>query len=102
MSVSEGIGKDGRNISGYITDNLPRTLNFTLFDENKNVNEDNVSDVIKNVFLDTNKQLTGHGSIESAFSGSTMISIIHTPEKLIIANLGNCRAVMARLNDKGK
>ena len=41
-------------------------------------------------------------NINSLFSGSTCISVIYTPERLIVPNIGDSRAVLARYDNVSK
>lgn len=62
-----------------------------------------VHDVIIQTFLEANYKLVTNEDINSTFSGSTCVSVIYTPEKLIVPNIGDSRAVMARFeNNKWK
>ena len=47
-----------------------------------------------------NEKLIDNKKINSSFSGSVCVSIIYTPEKLIVPNIGDCKAVLGRLINK--
>ena len=51
----------------------------------------------------TNEQLIENKNINSTFSGSTYVSVIYIPERLISANIGDSRAVLGRYDkENGK
>ena len=56
----------------------------------------NVHNIIEDVFIDTNYKLSNCDVIDTVFSGSTCVSLIYTPEKVICANVGDSRAVLGR------
>lgn len=91
----------GHEVSGYLRENLPVTMNNELKRKNKNVNIHNVNDVLTNVFVDMNNKLLGGEIVDTTFSGSTCVSMIYTPEKVITANVGDSRAVLGRFKDNG-
>ena len=84
MGICDGHGKYGHLVSEYITEKLPENLN------NKNI------DSIKIAFKNTNNSLINNPKIDCTLSGSTCTSIILTKEKIICANLGDSRAVLAK------
>ena len=53
-------------------------------------------------FIIANEKLVDNEDINSLFSGSTCVSVIYTPEKLIVPNIGDSRAVLGRLINKEK
>jgi serine/threonine protein phosphatase PrpC len=91
----------GHEVSGYLRENLPVTMNNELKRKNKNVNIHNVNDVLTNVFVDMNNKLLSGEIVDTTFSGSTCVSMIYTPEKVITANVGDSRAVLGRFKDNG-
>jgi len=56
----------------------------------------NVNSILEDVFLDLNYKLHTHDVIDTTFSGSTCVSMIYTPEKIICANVGDSRAVVGK------
>ena len=68
-----------QNIS-LLNDNLKRSIHTKITD----------------AFLLTNHELIEETDINSFFSGSTCVSVIYTPERLICPNIGDSRAVLGR------
>ena len=68
-----------KNIS-LLNDNLKRSIHTKITD----------------AFLLTNHELIEETDINSFFNGSTCVSVIYTPERLICPNIGDSRAVLGR------
>ena len=99
MGVCDGHGYYGHEVSGFIKENLPMNLNHALKKENLNLLTDDLSEVIKKCFLNENRHLLDNNQIDSKLSGTTCISVIYTPQKLIIANLGDSRCILGKYNN---
>ena len=100
MGVCDGHGYYGHEVSGYIKENLPMDLNHLIKMKKLNVLTDDLSPVIKSAFVLENKSLLRNRQIDSDLSGSTCISTIYTPQKLIIANLGDSRCFLGKCKEK--
>ena len=101
MGVCDGHGYYGHEVSGFIKENLPMNLNHALKKKNLNLLTDDLSLVIKKCFLNENRNLLDNHQIDSDLSGTTCISVIYTPKKLIIANLGDSRCILGKyVNNK--
>ena len=100
MGVCDGHGYYGHEVSGYIKENLPMDLNHLIKTKKLNVLTDDLSPVIKTAFVLENKSLLRNRQIDSDLSGSTCISTIYTPQKLIIANLGDSRCFLGKCKEK--
>ena len=104
MSVCDGHGVEGHFVSDFIKETLPHDMSENL--KNKNILTENekekaeIYQIIKETFLMANEKLVDNEEINSLFSGSTCVSLIYTPEKLIVPNIGDSRAVLGRLIDK--
>ena len=94
MGVCDGHGFYGNEVSEYIKENLPMDLNRIIKTRKLDLNKDDLSEVIINTFLMENNSLLRNKQIDSDLSGSTCISVIYTPQKLIIANVGDSRCVL--------
>ena len=94
MGVCDGHGYYGHEVSGYIKENLPMDLNHMIKAQKLDVLKDDLSPIIKKAFILENKSLLRNKQIDSDLSGSTCVSVIYTPEKLIIANLGDSRCIL--------
>ncbi len=89
---SDGHGVNGHDVSGYIKNNLPVLLNHQL----KVYKKENLNSVIEQSFLEINYDLHTNETFDTLFSGSTCVTIIYSPEKLITANVGDSRAVLGK------
>ena len=104
MSVCDGHGAEGHFVSDFIKETLPYDMSENLKNMNiltENENEKNkIYQVITETFIFANEKLVENEEINSLFSGSTCVSVIYTPEKLIVPNIGDSRAVLGRLINK--
>ena len=82
IGVCDGHGEKGEVVSKYVTNKLPEYIQ-DLSNEN-----------IINAFKKINNEIYNNKNIESNMSGTTVASIILTPEKIICPNLGDSRAVL--------
>ena len=89
MGVCDGHGYYGHEVSGYIKENLPMDLNHMIKNQKLDLLKDDLAPIIKKTFIVENKSLFRNKQINSDLSGSTWVSVIYTPEKLIIANIGD-------------
>ena len=106
MSVCDGHGVEGHFVSDFIKETLPYDMSENL--KNQNILSENekekeiIHQIIKETFIMANEKLVDNEDINSLFSGSTCVSLIYTPEKLIVPNIGDSRAVLGRLVNKEK
>ena len=100
MGVCDGHGYYGHEVSGYIKENLPMDLNHMIKTKKLNILTDDISSIIKTAFILENKSLLRNKQIDSDLSGSTCVSVIYTPQKLIIANIGDSRCVLGKCLEK--
>ena len=106
MSVCDGHGVEGHFVSDFIKETLPYDMSENL--KNQNILTENekekeiIHQIIKETFIMANEKLVDNEDINSLFSGSTCVSLIYTPEKLIVPNIGDSRAVLGRLVNKEK
>ena len=104
MSVCDGHGIEGHLVSDFIKETLPydmsenlKNLDILTKDE---IEKNKLYQIIKETFIIANEKLVDNEEINSLFSGSTCVSVIYTPEKLIVPNIGDSRAVLGRLINK--
>ena len=102
MGVCDGHGYYGNEISEYIKENLPMDLNRIIKTRKLDLNKDDLKEVVINTFLMENNSLLRNKQIDSDLSGSTCVSVIYTPKKLIIANVGDSRCVLGSCTSKGE
>ena len=104
MSVCDGHGAEGHFVSDFIKETLPYDMSENLKNLNiltENPKEKNkIYQIITETFIIANEKLVENEEINSLFSGSTCVSVIYTPEKLIVPNIGDSRAVLGRLINK--
>jgi serine/threonine protein phosphatase PrpC len=101
MAILDGHGEVGQEISGYIKENLPLNLNKTLKESNINIENNNINEIINEVFIEENYLLVTNDKINSMLSGSTCAGLIYTPSKLISINVGDSRIILGKnINNK--
>ena len=98
MGVCDGHGFFGHEISEFIKENLPMDLNRIIKSKKLDLNKDDLTKVLIETFKMENESLKRNKQIDSDLSGSTCVSVIYTPKKLIIANLGDSRCVLGTKN----
>ena len=100
MGICDGHGIFGQNVSDFLVENLPKNLNEKFLNNNitslKNENIYNLSSFFEQTFIETNKQLNSNERIDSSLSGSTCVSLIFTPERLICINVGDSRCILGK------
>ena len=102
LSVCDGHGVEGHFVSSFIKQILPVDLSQNLQDKNILKDTELVHEIITGTFLLANEKLIENENINSTFSGSTCVSVIYTPERLICPNIGDSRAVIGRYNKENK
>ena len=106
MGVCDGHGIFGQDISTYLVNNLPQNLNKNIINQNiKNLSTERLSSlskVLKSTFIQTNINLNTDERIDSTFSGSTCVTVLFTPTRLICINVGDSRCVMGKYNNNKK
>ena len=106
FGVCDGHGVVGHEVSDFIKNNLPKELSKSLnkkdilTDDTKSKKK--IFNIIDDVFITINDKLTYNDSINSLYSGTTCVSVIYTPKKLICANIGDSRAVLGRYDKNTK
>ena len=102
LAVCDGHGTEGHEVSGFIKRILPKELSNSLYQKDLLTNDINskrkIYNIIGQTFIKVNEQLISNEAINSIFSGTTCVSIIYTPLKLICANIGDSRAVLGRFD----
>lgn len=103
LSVCDGHGYVGHEVSQFIKERLPYNLESLFSDERIDIKSDDkmkLHRIIENAFLKTNNQLN-NSEIDSKFSGSTCVSCFLTEDRIISANIGDSRAVLGKRNSNG-
>jgi serine/threonine protein phosphatase PrpC len=78
---------------------LIKAYKINLVDEN---DKQRLFDAITKAFVSENNNLLNNKMIDSTLSGSTCVSLIYTPEKLIIANIGDSRCILGEELENGQ
>ena len=106
LAVCDGHGLEGHEVSGFIKRVLPKELSKSLYQKDILTNDKNdkkkIYNIIGQTFIKVNEQLISNETINSIFSGTTCVSVIYTPIKLICANIGDSRAVLGRYDQNLK
>ena len=104
MSVCDGHGVEGHFVSEFMKEILPydmsENLKFCDLMSKDEKEKEKINTIIKDTFIVANDKLVENQEINSLFSGSTCVSVIYTPKKLIVPNIGDSRAVLGRLINK--
>ena len=88
IGICDGHGIFGDLVSQYISQTLPLHVKNTSNEE------------LINAFIETNNTLINKTKIDCSLSGTTCTSLIITLDKIICANIGNTRAILAKF-EKG-
>ena len=100
MGICDGHGIFGQNVSDFLVENLPNNLNQKFLSQNiyslKSENIYDLSTIFEQTFIETNKQLNENERIDCSLSGSTCVSLIYTPERLICINVGDSRCILGK------
>ena len=102
MGVCDGHGVYGEEISKFLINNLPQNLNNNIINNKikylsfEPIN--NLSKIIVNSFIQTDNELINNQNINTYLSGSTCVSILFTPRRLISINIGDSRCTLGKFN----
>lgn len=99
LGVCDGHGKFGKEVSSYISQNLPINLNKKILDIKtnfKNIPFSLLSKIITDSFNQLNSSLSQNKNINSSSSGCTCSSLILTQKNIISINLGDSRCVLGK------
>lgn len=99
FGVCDGHGPFGHEVAEYIKENLPMDLNHLIKLKKLDLNTDSLEETIIKAFSMENNSLLRKCQIDSNLSGSTCVSVIYSPYKLIVANLGDSRCVLGKYID---
>ena len=101
MSVCDWHSVEGYLVSDYIKEmlsyDMSENLKFYNILTNNEKEKENIYNIIKETFINKKEKLIDNEEINSLFSDSTYVSVIYTPEKLTIPNIGDSKEVLGRL-----
>ena len=90
IGVCDGHGQDGQIISNIVSNKLPNYITSLSNEE-----------IISN-FKKINSEIYSDSDINSNMSGTTVVALIITPDKLISINLGDSRLSLFKYDEKNK
>ena len=101
LAVCDGHGVNGHDVSKYLRENLPTTVNSLWLDKIKNkkreLNKEEYMRLLELSFAKINNCIVNELSSDTTFSGSTCVSLIYNIDSLICANAGDSRCTIGRL-----
>ena len=87
IGVCDGHGEAGHVISNFVSNKLPAYIT------------DLSNETIINAFKKVNKEIYANSKMDSNMSGTTVVSIILTPNNIICVNLGDSRASLFKYDN---
>ena len=98
IGVCDGHGLYGHLVSSYLISTLPQYLNTTLIKESLTPSSplSSLTQTITKSFIKIDNDLTTTSQIDTTFSGSTCVTTIISPSRIICANTGDSRAVLGK------
>ena len=84
IGVCDGHGEQGHIVSNYVINKLPNYI--------PDLSNESITEAFKKI----NKEIYANSKMDSNMSGTTVVSIILTPNNLICVNLGDSRASLFR------
>ena len=84
IGVCDGHGEQGHVVSNYVINKLPSYI--------KDLSNETITEAFKKI----NKEIYASSKMDSNMSGTTVVSIILTPNNIICVNLGDSRASLFR------
>ena len=84
IGVCDGHGEQGHVVSNYVINKLPNAI--------QDLSNENITEAFKKI----NKEIYSNSKMDSNMSGTTVVSLILTPNNIISVNLGDSRASLFR------
>ena len=84
VGVCDGHGEQGHIVSNYVINKLPSYI--------KDLSNESITEVFKKI----NKEIYSSSKMDSNMSGTTVVSLILTPNNITCINLGDSRAALFR------
>lgn len=111
--VFDGHGPYGHKVAGHVSKNLPSKLSLLLkspsFPDSHEASKQDSGNWLSswkstftNAFEELDNELSTNTSIDCICSGTTAVSIVKLREHLLVANLGDSRAILGTRNEKNK
>jgi len=100
LGVYDGHGPQGHEVAEFVSKELPASLGKTLLLLDPDVPVQGVAKALKSCYVGVDCAMNDSG-IDSTFSGTTaVVAWIRPGGSLIVANTGDSRAVLGRINSK--
>ena len=87
IGVCDGHGEQGHVVSNFVTSKLPSYIT--------ELNNENITNAFKKV----NKEIYANSKMDSNMSGTTVVSIVLTPNNILCVNLGDSRAALFKYDN---
>ena len=87
IGVCDGHGEFGHVVSNFVINKLPSYI------------KDLSNESITSAFKKTNKEIYGNTKLDSSMSGTTVVSIVLTPNNILCINLGDSRAALFKYDN---
>ena len=87
IGVCDGHGEFGHVVSNYVINKLPSYI------------KDLSNESIISAFKKTNNEIYGNSKLDSNMSGTTVVSVVLTPNNIICVNLGDSRAALFKYDN---
>lgn len=105
FAVMDGHGPNGHLVSQFVTKYVNSKINsnkkldgVTDEEEIYAILKKNNYEIIRHLFTHGEKEILKSGTIDANFSGTTCVMVIQIGNRLIIANVGDSRAIMCTQN----
>ena len=87
IGVCDGHGEQGHIVSNFVTSKLPSYIT--------ELNNENITNAFKRI----NKEIYANSKLDSNMSGTTVVSIVITPNNILCVNLGDSRATLFKYDN---
>jgi serine/threonine protein phosphatase PrpC len=87
IGVCDGHGEFGHIVSHFVIDKLPSYI------------QDLSNEAITSAFKRANKEIYGNSKLDSSMSGTTVVSLVLTPNNILSVNLGDSRAALFKYDN---
>ena len=101
FGIFDGHGTYGDLCAYYAADEMPKNLVKVMNKHGglSSLDGDKTNEVYSKAFTDTDKALHNSAYIDDSLSGTTGVTVIQKGDKLLVANVGDSRAIIASMID---
>jgi serine/threonine protein phosphatase PrpC len=93
FGVYDGHGPTGQECSVFVKHQLPIFIQSQL-NEHYSLNSNIIQESLKQAHLQCNQALHAEADIDDSYSGTTCISLLLQPDRVIVSNVGDSRAIL--------